>query len=76
VDFLSWWDQNWDLVKDLGYRNELGYWYQFDKDELEEWLKQLKGAAVVVDLLNSIEGENRQNVHIYVEHKVDEAHAL
>lgn len=61
------------MVRDLGYHNELGYWYQFDEDDLEEGLKQLRGDAVIVDLLNSIEGENRQNVHIYVEHKVDEA---
>jgi hypothetical protein len=43
-------------VRDLGYRNERGYWYNFDEDDLEA--RPLRGDVNVVDLFNILERNN------------------
>jgi hypothetical protein len=72
VDFFSVWEVE-DLVRDLGYLNDLAYWYKMDDGDIEEPGKPLRNDTDVVDLLNVLEVENRRSVHIYVEHRIDEA---
>ncbi|GLT53515.1 hypothetical protein SLA2020_267810 [Shorea laevis] len=72
VDFFSVWEVE-DLVRDLGYINDLAYWYKMDDGDIEEPGKPLRNDTDVMDLLHVLEVENMRSVHIYVEHRIDEA---
>jgi hypothetical protein len=71
IDFLSAWE-NEDVVRDLGYVNDLRYWFKMDDNDVEELGKPLTNDEQVVDFLNIVEVYGLTSVHIYVEHRVDE----
>jgi len=71
VDFLSAWEIE-DIVRDLGYVNDLKYWFKMDGNDVEELGKPLTNDEQVVDFLNIVEVYGLTSVHIYVEHRVDE----
>lgn len=62
-----------NVVKDLGYVNDLHYWYKLDDNDIDidELGKPLTNDEQVVDFLNIIEVYECSSVHIYVEHRVD-----
>jgi hypothetical protein len=60
VDLFSVWKIE-DVVRDLGYVNDLRYWYKMDDNDEH-----------IVDFLNIVEVYELKSVHMYVEHKVDE----
>jgi len=71
VDFLSAWKIE-DVVRDLGYVNDLRYWFKMDDNDVEELGKPLTNDEQVVDFLNIVEVYGLTSVHIYVEHRIDE----
>jgi hypothetical protein len=70
IDFLSVWEIE-DLVRDLGYVNDLRYWYKIDDSDMDELGKPLTNDEQVVDFLNIVEIYKLEGVHIYVEYRVD-----
>jgi hypothetical protein len=71
VDFLLVWEIE-DVVRDLGYVNDLIYWYKMDDNDVEELGKPLTNDEHIVNFLNIVEVYELKNVHIYVVHRVDE----
>jgi len=71
IDFLLAWEIE-DVVRDLGYVNDLRYWFKMDDNDMEELGKPLTNDEHVVDFLNIVEVYGLTSVHIYVEHRVDE----
>jgi hypothetical protein len=71
IDFLLAWEIE-DVVRDLGYVNDLRYWFKMDDNDVEELGKPLTNDEQVVDFLNIVEVYGLTSVHIYVEHRVDE----
>jgi hypothetical protein len=72
TDFLSMWEIE-DVVRDLGYVNDLHYWYMLDDNDIDELGKPLTNDNQVVDFLNIIEVYECSSVHIYIEYRVDVA---
>jgi hypothetical protein len=70
VDYLSVWEIE-DLVRDLGYVNDLRYWSKLDDNDMEKLGKPLTNDEHVVDFLNIVEVYELKSVHIDVEHRVD-----
>lgn len=54
TNFLSVWEIE-DIVRDLGYVNDLRYWYKLDYNDMEELGKPLTNDEQVMDFLNIIE---------------------
>jgi hypothetical protein len=61
-----------DLVKDLGYVNDLRYWYKMGDNDMDELGQSLKNDEEVVNFLNITGIYELKSVHIYDEHRVDE----
>jgi hypothetical protein len=70
VDYLSVWEIE-DFVRDLGYVNDLSYWYKLDGNDMEELGNLLTNDEQVVDFMNFVEVYELKSVHIHVKNRVD-----
>jgi hypothetical protein len=60
-----------DLVRGLGYVNDLRYWYKLDDNDMDTLGKSLTNDEQVVHFLNIVEVYKCNSVHIYVKHRID-----
>ena len=68
---MSLWEVK-ELVRDLGYRNNVRCWYNVG-DNPHNHVIPLNSDANVVDFLNIVSNYTLGDVHLYVEHIVDNA---
>jgi hypothetical protein len=70
IDYISTWEIK-ELIHDLRYVNEIRCWYNVN-DNLQDVIP-LHNDSNIIDFINVVEDYNYDQVHLYVEHMVDDA---
>jgi hypothetical protein len=70
IDYISTWEIK-EHVHDLGYVNEIRCWYNVSDNR--QHVIPLYNDSDIIDFINVVEDYKYEQVHLYVEHMVDEA---